>query len=246
MLRGTRSSVGPTKLSTSEKVSTVTQPSAPPPSSPPPGWASQADSAQSSSAANGRKRAALIAGGAVLGVGALIGTFFIGRVTVDPTASTEYKSKVKAVSAAEDQLEAKDAELSSVREERDEAAAQVDALVADLPALETGGDAPAVSEGVAIAARNVKLDLKVREKQCFGSAGCNVTVQVDPTYVGNQDVSSGSWEITYEIRGGEDGAIIETMTLEDGTWTFPEEQSLQTTSSNTKLTAVATEVYALD
>ena len=73
-----------------------------------------------------------------------------------------------------------------------------------------------------------------------------MTVQISPQYVGTQDASSGSWEITYEIRGGEDGTIVETMTLEDGTFTFPEEQSLSTRSSATKLTAVATSVSAAD
>ncbi|MBU1801363.1 MAG: hypothetical protein KKA97_03790 [Actinobacteria bacterium] len=99
---------------------------------------------------------------------------------------------------------------------------------------------------MAIAPRNIKIGLKTREKSCFGSAGCNVTVQADPDYVGNQDASAGSWEITYEIRGGEDGPIIETMTLIDGTFTFSEEQYVSTSSSSTELEAVATDVYSLD
>jgi hypothetical protein len=92
----------------------------------------------------------------------------------------------------------------------------------------------------------MKLTVRVRSKECFRAAGCNVTVQIDPSYVGNQDVTTGSWEMTYELRGGEDGPVIETMTLESGTFSFPEEQFVSTTSSASPITAVVTEVYSLN
>lgn len=239
----------------------MTEPTSRPPWSPPPDWSPQAGgmqpigaaapasalpAANSSGSGITRKRVALAISGVLLGIVALAGAFFAGRVSVDPEGSAEYKSQAKELGGVEEQLHDKDSELDSVRDERDDALAQVDALVADLPPAETGADAPALSSGVALASRNIKLELKVREKQCFGSAGCLVTVQVDPSYVGNQDVTSGSWEVTYEIRGGEDGPIIDTMTLANGTWTFPEEQNLNISSSNSRLTAVATAVYTLD
>lgn len=105
---------------------------------------------------------------------------------------------------------------------------------------------PALSGGAAVAARNFELGVRIRSKKCFGSAGCSLDVQVTPTYVGNQDVSTGSWELTYKLRGGEDGPVVETMTLIDGTFSFPEEQSLSTASSASKVTAVVTAVYPLD
>jgi hypothetical protein len=104
------------------------------------------------------------------------------------------------------------------------------------------GDEPAVSSGAALAPRNLKLGVQVRSKECFGSAGCNLTVQIEPSYVGTQDVSEGSWDVTYEIRGGVDGPIVETMTLESGSFSFPEEQLVSTRSSGTKLTAVVIRV----
>jgi hypothetical protein len=105
---------------------------------------------------------------------------------------------------------------------------------------------PAVSGGAALAPRNIKLGVRVRSKECFGSAGCLVTVQIDPSYVGDQDLSTGSWEMTYELRGVEDGPVIEMMTLESGTFSFPEEQDVSTTSSSSPITAVVTEVYSLN
>lgn len=190
---------------------------------------------------------------AVVALAALIGTFVVGRASSDPTASEEYKTQAKKLTDAkseladtQEQLDTTTSDLESTASDLSDAEAQVDALMSDLP---TGGSAPAepaVSEGAALAPRNIKLGIRVRSKACFGSAGCNVTVQIDPSYVGNQDVTAGSWEMTYEIRGVEDGPVIETMTLESGTFSFPEEQMVGTTSSSSPITAVVTEVYSLN
>lgn len=184
--------------------------------------------------------------------GLVAGAFVVGRVTVDPTGTDEYQAQAAKLKSTQDelatakgQLETSADQIETLTDNLSDAEAQVDALTADLPAGEAPNE-PALSDGIAVAARNFKIGVKTRRQECFGSAGCNVTVQIDPDYVGNQDVSTGSWEITYEIRGGEDGPIIETMTLTDGTFSFPEEQSVSTTSSGTKLTAVATDVAALD
>lgn len=173
---------------------------------------------------------AVVAGG----VGLLGGTLLS-----DPTTSAEYKSLAKDLEAASSRSGELQRELTSAQ-------AQVEALTSESQDAGGSSNAPAVSEGAALAPRNLKIGLRTRQKECFGSAGCNVTVQIVPRYVGTQDVSTGSWEITYEIRGAEDGPQIETMTLEHGTFSFPEEQSLQTRTSNDKLTAAVTEVYTLD
>ncbi|KRC53036.1 MULTISPECIES: hypothetical protein [unclassified Nocardioides] len=164
---------------------------------------------------------------------------------MDPTSSDQYESQTEKLEAAGRDLDSAHEEINTLSDQVSDAEAQVDALLADQPPGE-GADEPALSDGVAIAPKNIKIALRTRSKECFGSAGCLVTVQADPNYVGTQDASTGSWEITYEIRGGEDGPVIETMTLTDGTFTFPEEQSLETASSGTRLQAVVTEVYALD
>ena len=163
------------------------------------------------------------------------GAFVAGRLSVDPTASAEFRAQAK-------DLKTLKAQAASLGEQLSDAQAQVDALSSDIPADAGGPAAPALSDGHALAPRNLKLGLKVRSKECFGSAGCNLEVQIDPQYIGSQDLSSGAWDITYEIRGGEDGPLVETMTLEDGTFSFPESQVLSTPSSSTQLTAVVTSV----
>ncbi|GEB12049.1 hypothetical protein NSI01_03640 [Pimelobacter simplex] len=218
-------------------------PLGPPPSAPPPTTAVPAKD-------TGRRKALLLGLAALTVVGLTAAAFFVGRMSGDPTGSDEYRSQsakldtaVSRAEAAEEELGQSSDKVESLTGELNDAQAQVDALVGELPP--EAGAGPALSDGVAIAPRNIRIGVKTRSKECFGSAGCNVTVQIDPDYAGNQDVSSGSWEITYEIRGGED-PVVETMTLEDGTFSFPEEQFLQTTSSNSKLTAVATRVDSLD
>ena len=190
---------------------------------------------------------------AVVGIVAVIATFFVGRQSVDPKSSEDYRAlsetltEVKTdLSDTKSELEITESYLSTTEDSLSDAEAQVDALTSELPSDgDVGAAAPAVSEGAAVAPRNFKLGVRIRSKQCFGSAGCNVTVQIDPDYIGNQDVSSGSWEITYELRGVEDGPVIETMTLDSGTFSFPEEQSVGTVSSTSPITAVVTEVYPL-
>jgi hypothetical protein len=89
-----------------------------------------------------------------------------------------------------------------------------------------------------------KIGLKIRKKECFGSAGCNVTYRIDPSYEGTEPLpDSGTIEVTYEVRGGEDGPQINTFTIDgDGSAHFDSEEDLSTPKSSTKLKAVATAV----
>ncbi|MBD3924295.1 hypothetical protein IEZ26_06650 [Nocardioides cavernae] len=190
---------------------------------------------------------------AVAALAVLVGTFFGGKASSDPTASTEYKSLTKELkdtktdlAQTEDELSTTASDLADTTSNLSDAEAQVDALMSEIPSQGAGANEPALSGGAALAPRNIKLGVRVRSKECFGSAGCLVTVQIDPSYVGNQDVTTGSWEMTYELRGVEDGPVIEIMTLEDGTFSFPEEQDVSTTSSSSPITAVVTEVYSLN
>jgi hypothetical protein len=91
------------------------------------------------------------------------------------------------------------------------------------------------------------LKIKTTDKQCFGSAGCNVSVRVTPQYQGSGGVDSlpdeGTIDITYRLIGDESGAITGTSTVElsDKTVTG-EEESLSTRSSGTKVKATVTDV----
>lgn len=88
------------------------------------------------------------------------------------------------------------------------------------------------------------IAVKVRKKECFGSAGCNVTYQIDPKYTGSADLpDTGTIEVTYEVSGDEDGPQINTFSIDaDGTAHFSSEEEMSTPKSSTKLKAKATDV----
>lgn len=90
--------------------------------------------------------------------------------------------------------------------------------------------------------RLFQIGTKIREKECFGSAGCNITYQIDPQYVGPITDLDGSWDITYKVIGGEDGPVINTFQIDDRQASFDQEEYLSTHSKSTKLKVVATSV----
>lgn len=90
---------------------------------------------------------------------------------------------------------------------------------------------------------DIRIDIKILEKTCFGSAGCNITFRIDPSYVGAVSVPEDvTIEVIYEVLGGEDGPQINTFTVTGGTAEFEPEEFLSTSSSSAKITARATEV----
>jgi hypothetical protein len=84
------------------------------------------------------------------------------------------------------------------------------------------------------------LTVKVLEKQCFGSAGCNITFRIDLSGGGELDPDK-TYELTYEVKGGED-PLINTMTVTGKQYERQDRESIQTSSSSKKLTAVVTSV----
>jgi hypothetical protein len=87
-----------------------------------------------------------------------------------------------------------------------------------------------------------KLTPKVLSKKCFGSAGCNVTYRILVSYTGPTLDPSESYELVYEVRGGEDGPTTNTLTVTGGESSVDEEEYVSTNSKNAKLTAVVTDV----
>lgn len=88
-----------------------------------------------------------------------------------------------------------------------------------------------------------QVKVKIREKQCFGSAGCNVTVKTTPKYVGTQGMpESGTIEVTYKLIGDESGSITRTFTVEGGQVSYTESASLSTSGSGVKVRAKVTDV----
>jgi hypothetical protein len=95
-----------------------------------------------------------------------------------------------------------------------------------------------------IDAYSFEIKLRTTSRQCFGSAGCNVTVEPDLTYLGDTESidPDAVYEITYEIRGDESGPVIETAELTDRTSLNYSESMISTASSGTKVSVEITDV----
>ncbi|MFG2054202.1 hypothetical protein ACGFI9_09230 [Micromonospora sp. NPDC048930] len=86
-----------------------------------------------------------------------------------------------------------------------------------------------------------KLRVKILSKECFGSAGCNVTYRINVTYTGTGLDPSKTYEVTYQVKGAED-PIINTFEVTGDSASVQEEEMASTRRSGDKLTAVVTEV----
>lgn len=87
-----------------------------------------------------------------------------------------------------------------------------------------------------------ELEVKVLKKQCFGTAGCNITYRIDPTYTGTGYADDVKWRVIYEVTGVEDGPQINSFTLLGEQIEYTSEESASTSSSSAKLRAKVTEV----
>jgi hypothetical protein len=127
------------------------------------------------------------------------------------------------------------------------AAADAQRVAENKAAQDAAVKAQAAAEASASAAAALPPDpadftiaIDVLSKECFGSAGCNVTFRIDPTYTGGRDPNN--LEITYEVLGGED-PMIDTFTIDgNGTATFDDEAMISTASSSATLTAKVVKV----
>ena len=90
------------------------------------------------------------------------------------------------------------------------------------------------------------IDLKTKSRQCFGSAGCNVTVEPDLALVVDSESidPDAVYEITYEIHGDQSGPVIETAELTDRTSLNYTQSLISTASASTKVSVEITDVTA--
>lgn len=105
--------------------------------------------------------------------------------------------------------------------------------------------APVVNEGPTYAvptAADFKVTVKILEKQCFGSAGCNITYRISPDYLGAPLDPSVTWLVTYEVSGVEDGPQVNTFEVTGDEASFDAEETASTGSSKAKLTVKVTEI----
>ncbi|MBP8882771.1 MAG: hypothetical protein KBG77_16925 [Dermatophilaceae bacterium] len=88
-----------------------------------------------------------------------------------------------------------------------------------------------------------QVKLKVTDQQCFGSAGCNVTVEPRISKVEPSVPDEGTIDLTFKVSGDESGPVIETSTLDlaDGTYSSSE-MWLSTSSSGVTPKAKVTEI----
>jgi hypothetical protein len=91
------------------------------------------------------------------------------------------------------------------------------------------------------------LTVKNTSKQCFGSAGCNIEYRVKVALRDGIELDPDkSYDVTFDVRGGEDGPVTGTFTVEDGGYSgYDLDGFLSTSSSGKKLTAKATDVEEL-
>lgn len=86
------------------------------------------------------------------------------------------------------------------------------------------------------------VGVTILRKKCFGSAGCNVTYRIEPSYVGQERIpKSGTVEVTYKVTGGESEAI-NTFTIVGDQMRFPAEEDAHTPNEEAQLVAEATAV----
>lgn len=90
--------------------------------------------------------------------------------------------------------------------------------------------------------KDFTLTIKTLKKECFGSAGCNVTFRIQVGYDGPALDPSTTYEVTYEVRGAEDGPQINTLTVQGDQSSVDEEEFVSTKSAAVKLKAVVTDV----
>lgn len=108
------------------------------------------------------------------------------------------------------------------------------------------GDFSAPPEPTTVAptfsASDFTVALKVTDKECFGSAGCDVTATPSVNYAGDlSDLDSVTLSITYEMTGDTSGTQVHTLNCDAGQCTG-DDVVAQTASSSTKLKAHVTEV----
>lgn len=96
------------------------------------------------------------------------------------------------------------------------------------------------AEPIAPKASDFKLTPKIVEKNCYGSAGCSITLRVDVAMEVLPD-DDASWLVVYEIRGVEDGPEVGNLTI-TGDRVESTEEHVSTASSKSKITIKVTSV----
>lgn len=88
------------------------------------------------------------------------------------------------------------------------------------------------------------VTLKILSKECFGSAGCNITYRPElaiGVLDGDLDPSI-TYDVTYVVKGGDSGPVIATLTVTGDQYEQPSQEVISTASQSKKLVATVTDV----
>jgi hypothetical protein len=111
----------------------------------------------------------------------------------------------------------------------------------DVSAPQTGAGTSPAAVARAVRASDIHLKVKIKSKECFGSAGCLLEYSIDASW--NPSLVKDDCEVTYDVTGFKDGAQTHTLTVrEDGHYEQDIYQSGDTSSSSRKLGVKVTEV----
>jgi hypothetical protein len=91
-------------------------------------------------------------------------------------------------------------------------------------------------------AKHFKLTAKILSKQCFGSAGCNVSYRILVAYTGPTLDPAVTYDVLYSVTGGEDGPVSNTLKITGDESSVDEEESLSTKNKSAKLTVVISDI----
>lgn len=92
--------------------------------------------------------------------------------------------------------------------------------------------------------KDFTIAVTVLSKQCFGSAGCNLTFRVKPAYSGLPLESSQNFRVLYTVTGDQSGPQTNSFTMAGTDASVTSEEIAETASSGVVLRATATEVLA--
>lgn len=137
-----------------------------------------------------------------------------------------------------------DAGDAKVKDAKGQTAEPSDAESSYLPDTEVPEPEPAPDPKHHLVKSDVKVALRVKSKDCFGSAGCIVGVAVTMGWnIPNPGKLDGTYEVTYNLTGDEDGPQIDTLTVyPNGRYDVPYDATVSTPSTSTPMRAVVTRV----
>lgn len=108
------------------------------------------------------------------------------------------------------------------------------------PANGGGVADPVPVQGAGLTAKDLTLTAKITQRQCFGSAGCNVQYTI--RLAAGRKITD-AYTVTYTVHGFDDGDQVGTLDVaDDGTYEQDPFMSGSVKSAKTKLVVKITEV----